>query len=149
MCAACEWLFRFCWVTVLVFTNGNSNENVDYGGRLCCTTILQQVEGFWGRTPRLGFVRKRNRHWSGCLSFGIMTINVGFGKRWSLRTSSCREPHDFCKGAMVVVFFLFGSKFYEAGVVFVITCLLLLCFHPKPSFLMDEDYVLWVVKLHI
>jgi hypothetical protein len=31
---------------VLVFTDGNSSEDVDYGGRFCCATKLQQVKGF-------------------------------------------------------------------------------------------------------
>ena len=44
---------------------------------------------------------------------------------------------------------VFRSDFYRAMIVFVSTCSLLFCFHPKPSFLMHEGYILWVVKLHI
>ena len=63
---------------------------------------------------------------------------------------TCKEPHDFCIAAMVAVFFfVFGSDFYRVGVVYMNTCSLLLCFHPKPSFLMHEGYVLWDVKLQI
>jgi hypothetical protein len=50
---------------------------------------------------------------------------------------------------MVAVFYVFGSDFYKVGVVFVNAHSLLLCFHPKPSFLMHEGYVLWAVKLQI
>ena len=32
-------------VAVLVFMDGNSSEDVDYGGRICCAIVLQ-VEGF-------------------------------------------------------------------------------------------------------
>ena len=46
-------------------------------------------------------------------------------------------------------FLVFGLDFYGACVVFVNIRLLLLCFHPKPSFLMHEGYILWVVKLQI
>ena len=45
--------------------------------------------------------------------------------------------------------FVFGSDFHIAGVVFVHRHSLLLCFHPKPSFLMHEGYILWAVKLQI
>jgi hypothetical protein len=33
-------------VAVLVFTDGNSSEDVDYGEPFCCVVVLQQVEGF-------------------------------------------------------------------------------------------------------
>ena len=46
------------------------------------------------------------------------------------------------------VFFVW-VRLHEAGGVFMNTCSLLLCFHPKPSFSMHEGYVLWVVKLQI
>ena len=44
---------------------------------------------------------------------------------------------------------MFGSNIYRAGIVFVNTRSLLLCFHPEPSFLMHEGYVIWAVKLQI
>ena len=51
---------------------------------------------------------------------------------------------------MVAGFFvLFGSTFYGAGVVFVNTHSLLLCFHPMPFVLMHEGYVVGAVKLQI
>ena len=44
------WLVIDCSASVgavvLTFTADNSSEDVDYGGRLCCAAILQQVEGF-------------------------------------------------------------------------------------------------------
>ena len=65
----------------------------------------------------------------------------------------CRERHDFSIAAMILVFFkniyIFGSNFYIVDVVFVNTHSLLLSFHPKPSFLMHEGYVLWAVQLQI
>ena len=34
----------FAEAVMLVFTDGNSNEDVDYGGRFCCAVVLHQVE---------------------------------------------------------------------------------------------------------
>ena len=46
---------------VLVFTDSNSSENVDYEGRFCCVAALQQVRVFLRRkhSPHLenSFVR--------------------------------------------------------------------------------------------
>ena len=36
----------FVGAVVLVFTDGHSSEDVDYGGQLCCVIVLQQVEVF-------------------------------------------------------------------------------------------------------
>ena len=59
---------------------------------------------------------------------------------------TCGKPHEIRIVAMIAVF-VFGSDFHRAGVVFVNTHSLLLCFHPRPSFLMHKGYVLWAVKL--
>ena len=36
----------FAGAVVLVFTDGNSSEDVDYGGQFCCAAVLRQVEDF-------------------------------------------------------------------------------------------------------
>ena len=53
---------------------------------------------------------------------------------------------NVCIAIIIAVIFVFGSGIYRAGVVFVNTCSLLLCFHPKPYFLMYEGYVIWAIK---
>ena len=45
--------------------------------------------------------------------------------------------------------FVSGLDFYKAGVAFVNTRSLLLCFHLKASFVMHEGYVLWAIKVQI
>ena len=53
------------------------------------------------------------------------------------------EPHNFCIPTMVAIFLDVWVRFFYKHT------LILVVYHPKPSFLMHEGYVQWAVKLQI
>ena len=83
--------------------------------------------------------------------FGISLLSLVHD--WTLKYGIRLQLLHSCNGCVfffsLFCFVLFRSYFYGAGVVFVNIHSFLLCFHPKPPFLMHEGYVLWAVNLQI